>query len=109
MLLYGSGTKQVHVQYRNRYGRTRSYHTHYEGVVPYLQRRHTEAESDHARETHRGLHARGALPGVRRGPAQAGVAGRHRRRAQHLRAVQPVDPRVHRGHGSAASCPSAIT
>ncbi len=50
-LLYGSGTVQVHVQYRNRYGRTRSYHTHYEGVVPYLQRRHSEAESDHQRET----------------------------------------------------------
>jgi excinuclease ABC subunit A len=51
VLLYGSGTKQIHVQYRNRYGRTRSYHTQYEGVVPYLQRRHTEAESDHMRET----------------------------------------------------------
>jgi excinuclease ABC subunit A len=49
-LLYGSGTKQVHLQYRNRYGRTRSYYTHYEGVIPYLQRRHAEAESDHARE-----------------------------------------------------------
>ncbi len=51
VLLYGSGTKQVHVSYRNRYGRTRSYQTHYEGVVPYLQRRHSEAESDHMRET----------------------------------------------------------
>ena len=50
VLLYGSGTKQVHVQYRNRYGRTRSYFTHYEGVVPYLQRRHSEAESDFMRE-----------------------------------------------------------
>ena len=51
VLLYGSGTRQIHVQYRNRYGRTRSYHTQYEGVVPYLQRRHSEAESDHMRET----------------------------------------------------------
>jgi len=50
VLLYGSGTRQVHVQYRNRYGRTRSYHTHYEGAVPYLQRRHTEAESDYMRD-----------------------------------------------------------
>ncbi|MEO7836423.1 MAG: excinuclease ABC subunit UvrA [Acidimicrobiales bacterium] len=49
-LLYGSGTKQVHVNYRNRYGRTRSYHTQYEGIVPYLQRRHGEAESDYMRE-----------------------------------------------------------
>jgi excinuclease ABC subunit A len=51
VLLHGSGTRQIHVQYRNRYGRTRSYHTNYEGVIPYLQRRHTEAESDHQRET----------------------------------------------------------
>ncbi|MEA2902204.1 MAG: excinuclease subunit [Actinomycetota bacterium] len=50
VLLYGSGTKQLHVQYRNRYGRTRSYNTHYEGAVPYLQRRHAEAESDYMRE-----------------------------------------------------------
>ncbi len=50
VVLYGSGSKQIHVQYRNRYGRTRSYHTHYEGVVPYLQRRHSEAESDSMRE-----------------------------------------------------------
>ncbi|HET7489827.1 MAG TPA: excinuclease ABC subunit UvrA [Acidimicrobiales bacterium] len=48
-LLYGTA-KQVHVQYRNRYGRTRSYHTAYEGVIPYLQRRHSEAESDYMRE-----------------------------------------------------------
>ena len=34
----------------------------------------------------RGLHARGAVPGVRRRPAQARVARRHRRRPQHLRA-----------------------
>lgn len=50
VLLYGAGTKQVHVSYRNRYGRTRSYFTHYEGAVPYLQRRHSEAESDYMRE-----------------------------------------------------------
>ena len=50
VVLYGSGTKQVHLHYRNRFGRARSYHTHYEGVIPYLQRRHAEAESDSARE-----------------------------------------------------------
>ena len=50
LLLYGSGTKQVHVQYRNRFGRSRSYLSHYEGIVPWLQRRHTESESDWSRE-----------------------------------------------------------
>ena len=38
------------VQYRNRYGRARSYSTRYEGVIPWLERRHSEAESDRTRE-----------------------------------------------------------
>jgi excinuclease ABC subunit A len=50
-ILFGCGSKKVHVQYRNRYGRVRSYDTHYEGVVPWLTRRHSEADSDYARET----------------------------------------------------------
>jgi excinuclease ABC subunit A len=50
LVLYGAGTKQVHLKYRNRYGRQRSFHTAYEGIVPWLQRRHTEAESDFLRD-----------------------------------------------------------
>ena len=49
-LLYGTGTKKVAVTYKNRYGRTRSYTTSYEGVIPYLQRRHGEVDSDWSRE-----------------------------------------------------------
>src|ERR1043165_4715330 len=49
-VLYGTGGKQVLVQYRNRYGRARSYSTRYEGVIPWLERRHSEAESDRTRE-----------------------------------------------------------
>ena len=60
VLLYGSGTKQVHVQYRNRYGRTRSYHTHYEGVMPYLQRRHYKP----AQRPFRACHSRDLLDQV---------------------------------------------
>ncbi|MGH8828770.1 MAG: excinuclease ABC subunit UvrA, partial [Jiangellaceae bacterium] len=41
---------QVHVSYTNRYGRERSYYTSYEGVIPWVQRRHAEAESDISRE-----------------------------------------------------------
>ncbi len=48
-LLQGS-TKKVQVSYRNRYGTTRRYETAYEGVIPWLQRRHSEAESDYQRE-----------------------------------------------------------
>ena len=50
VVLYGSGDRRVHVRYRNRYGTLRSYDTGYEGVVPWLGRRHAEAESDFQRE-----------------------------------------------------------
>ena len=50
VVLYGSGDRRVHVSYRNRYGTPRSYNTTYEGVIPWLGRRHGEAESDWQRE-----------------------------------------------------------
>ena len=40
----------VVVKYRNRYGRTRTFNTHYEGIIPWIKRRHESAESDWARE-----------------------------------------------------------
>ncbi|MDF5759216.1 excinuclease ABC subunit UvrA [Spongiactinospora sp. TRM90649] len=46
--------EQVHVRYSNRYGRQRSYYTTFEGVVPWVQRRHGEAESDSSRERFEG-------------------------------------------------------
>ena len=48
-ILYGSD-EEVRVTYRNRFGRLRSYLTVFEGVIPKLERRHAEAESDTARE-----------------------------------------------------------
>ena len=48
-LLHGYD-KQVHVRYRNRYGRERSYYTSFEGAIPYIERRHSDAESDSSRE-----------------------------------------------------------
>ncbi|CAN5425227.1 excinuclease ABC subunit UvrA [soil metagenome] len=53
-LLHGH-EQQVHVRYRNRYGRERSYYTSFEGVVPYIERRHREAESDTSRERFEGF------------------------------------------------------
>ncbi|MCU0311250.1 MAG: excinuclease ABC subunit UvrA [Acidimicrobiales bacterium] len=52
LLLFGTGASggRIKVQYRNRYGRNRSYEAKYEGVVPWLQRRHADAESDSQRE-----------------------------------------------------------
>ena len=52
-VLYGHDT-EVHVRYKNRYGRERSYYTAYEGVIPFLERRHGEAESDSSRERYEG-------------------------------------------------------
>ena len=53
-LLNGHPT-EVHVRYRNRYGRQRSYYTAFEGVVPFVQRRHAEADSDASRERFEGF------------------------------------------------------
>ena len=52
-LLHGYAD-QVHVGYKNRYGRERSYYTSYEGVIPYVSRRHAEAETDSSRERFEG-------------------------------------------------------
>ncbi len=49
VILYGSG-EEVFVRYKNRYGRTRSYWTTYEGVLPVVERRHAETDSDSQRE-----------------------------------------------------------
>jgi len=51
VLLYGIGdATRVDVKFRNRFGRTRTYTARYEGIIPYLKRRHSEAETDSARE-----------------------------------------------------------
>jgi excinuclease ABC subunit A len=47
--------EQVHVRYKNRYGRERSYYTNFEGAIPYIERRHSEAESDSSRERFAGF------------------------------------------------------
>jgi excinuclease ABC subunit A len=52
-LLHGQDYK-VHVKFRNRYGRERSYTTGFEGAVPFVQRRHSETESDWSRERYEG-------------------------------------------------------
>jgi len=51
LLLYGQGIagQPTEVRFRNRYGRVRRYNARYEGVIPYLQRRHSESDSDAVR------------------------------------------------------------
>ncbi|MEU6646966.1 excinuclease ABC subunit UvrA [Saccharomonospora sp. NPDC046836] len=46
--------EQVHVRYRNRYGRQRSYYANFEGVIPFLERRHEQTDSEWARERYEG-------------------------------------------------------
>ena len=67
------------MRHTNRYGRERSYYTNFEGVRPYIERRHREAESDTSRERFEGFMREVPVPGLRGQPAQAGVAGGHAR------------------------------
>ncbi len=52
-LLHGQSFK-VHVRYRNRFGRDRSYSTGFEGAVHWVRRRHTETDSEWSRERYEG-------------------------------------------------------
>ena len=41
---------EVHVKYKNRYGRVRNYSTGFEGVINFIERKHQETDSDFSRE-----------------------------------------------------------
>jgi excinuclease ABC subunit A len=46
---------EVHVKYRNRWGRERQYSTGFEGAVTFVERRHAETESDWSKERYEGF------------------------------------------------------
>jgi excinuclease ABC subunit A len=50
LFLYGDAGERVYVSYRNRMGRRRSYMAPLEGVVPNLERRYKETDSEYSRE-----------------------------------------------------------
>src|SRR6201994_3821593 len=52
-ILYGT-EDQVHVKYRSKYGRERSYYTGFEGVIQWIERRHSDTESDWSRDKYEG-------------------------------------------------------
>ncbi len=56
----------------------------------------------------RGLHARGAVPRVRRRATAARIARRHHRRHEHLRGRRAVDQQGRRRSSARSTCPSAI-
>ena len=77
LLLHAEGvTGKVEVRYQNRFGRRRVYQARYEGIVPYLMRRHNESESDSAREQIEGYMRRvhcGDCAGARLNPLSLAV------------------------------------
>src|SRR5690606_8716771 len=48
--ILGGNDFQVTVKWKNRYGREMKYSTGFEGVIPYIERKFLEAESDSARQ-----------------------------------------------------------
>jgi excinuclease ABC subunit A len=52
-VLHGS-PDQVHVRYKNRYGRERSYYAAFEGVLPFLERRREDTDSEYMRDKYEG-------------------------------------------------------
>ncbi len=52
MLLYGSGEEAFHFHYTNMFGEYKSYHVPFEGVMPLLERRYHETDSDEMRESY---------------------------------------------------------
>jgi len=75
-LLDGGIGGRVQVRYKNRFGRSRVYSANFEGVMPYLRRRHQDVESDVQREHFEGYMRQVACPdcgGARLNPLSLAV------------------------------------
>ena len=109
-VLHGS-PDQVHVRYKNRYGRERSYYAAFEGVHA-VPRAPARGHRQRLRAGQvRGLHARRALSRLPRHPAQAGDPRGQAQRPLDRRGHQPLDRRRLRvaerpGAGRSGSGPS---
>ena len=92
LFLHGTNGDRIYVSYRNRMGRRRSYMTTFEGIVPNLERRYRETDSDYSREKIEEYMSVRPCPecgGARLRPGVAcGAGGRH------------ADPRVHAALGA---------
>ena len=62
VLLYGAGDTEVHIRYKNRFNRIRSYWTSFEGVIAWLERRREDTDSDYARSATSSTSARCHAP-----------------------------------------------
>ena len=98
--LHGTNGDRVQVSYRNRFGRRRSYATQFEGIVPNLERRYKETDSDFAREKIEEYMTLRPCPECTRRAAAARVAGGARRPTPRSTS-SPRCRRVGRSSGSA--------
>ena len=69
--------EQVHVRYRNRYGRTRSYYADFEGVMAFLQRKMEQTDSEQMKERYEGFMRDVPCPECEGHAAEAGDSRRH--------------------------------
>ena len=75
-LMEGGIGGRVKVRYKNRFGRSRVYSANFEGVMPYLRRRHQDAETDVQRDQIEGYMRQVACPdcgGARLNPLSLAV------------------------------------
>jgi len=75
-VLFGTGDRQLRLRFTNQYGRTQTYDTKYEGVIPSLNRRYKETDSDYVRgdiEKYMGAIPCAACKGKRLRPEALGV------------------------------------
>src|SRR5207248_2076895 len=49
-ILYGSGTERIVLAYQSKSGRSREYRALYEGIIPNIERRFKETDSEFIRE-----------------------------------------------------------
>ena len=107
--LYGTNGERVYVSYRNRYGRRRSYMTNFEGIVPNLERRYRETDSDWSREKIEEYMTLRPCPECHGRAAAAGVAGGAGRRARACTSSRgcPRGGRSSGSRGSSSPRPSA--
>ena len=88
--LYGTNGDRIYISYRNRYGRRRSYTTTFEGIVPNLERRYRETDSDWSREKIEEYMTLRPCPECKGARPASRVAGRDGRRARHPRVHEDV-------------------
>ena len=90
--------EQVHVRYRNSYGRTRSYYADFEGVMAFLQRKMEQTESEQMKDRYEGFMRDVPCPvceGTRLKPEILAVTLRRgSRREVDRRGVRAVDLRL---------------